>query len=74
MRRLAYERMDLPLESDGAKVREGQAGSGAILSPEVRARLDELWLEEITAGLGFPDYASLAQVLAQKDPGQPTAG
>jgi hypothetical protein len=74
MRKLASERMDLPLESDGAKVREGKAGSGAILGQEVRARLDELWLEEITADLGFADYASLVDALAQSSPEEPPAG
>jgi hypothetical protein len=63
MRKLASERMHLPLESDGAKVREGRAGSGAMLSAEVREKLDELWAEEITAELGFRDYPALIEAL-----------
>lgn len=65
MRKFATERMRVPFESDGAKVREGKAGSGAVLSDEVKARLDTLWAEEITAELGFADYASLIEVLEQ---------
>ena len=45
--------------------REGKAGSGAILSAEVRAKLTELWAEEITAELGFEDYPALVEVLEQ---------
>ena len=55
--------MHLPLESDGAKVREGKSGGGAVLSAEVRTRLDELWQEEIAGELGYADYAALADAL-----------
>lgn len=55
--------MNLPLESDGAKVREGKAGSGSVLSEKVRSELDRLWAEEITAELGFADYPSLVAAL-----------
>ncbi|MGE3464349.1 MAG: sulfotransferase domain-containing protein, partial [Pseudomonadales bacterium] len=63
MRKLSEERMDLPEGSDSAKVREGTSGGGAVLSPKVRAELDRLWAEEITAELDFPDYASLIATL-----------
>jgi len=63
MRRLSEERMDLPEGSDSAKVREGRSGSGAALGTTVRSELDRLWQEEITAELGFADYASLIATL-----------
>lgn len=64
MRKLAFDRMNLPLDGDGAKVREGKAGSGSILSGTVRAELDRLWEEEISAQLGLPDYPSLVAALS----------
>ncbi|HEY5644515.1 MAG TPA: sulfotransferase domain-containing protein, partial [Pseudomonadales bacterium] len=59
MRKLSEERLNLPEGSDSAKVREGKSGGGAVLSGKVRAELERLWAEEITAPLGYPDYASL---------------
>lgn len=67
MRRLATERMGVPFESDGAKVREGKSGTGAALSDEVQARLAEIWAEEITATLGFADYPALVAALEAGD-------
>ena len=63
MRRLSEERMNLPEGSDSAKVREGKSGSGAEIGGKVRAELERLWQEEITAELGFPDYPSLIATL-----------
>ena len=67
MRKLATERMKVPFESDGAKVRSGKAGSGAVLSKAVHAKLDEIWAEEITATLGFEDYPALVYALGAGD-------
>lgn len=64
MRKLAFDRMNLPLDGDGAKVREGKAGSGSVLSGRVRSELDRLWAEEISTQLGLPDYPSLVAALS----------
>ena len=63
MRRLSEERMNLPEGSDSAKVREGRVGSRVALSARVRAELDRLWAEEITAEFGFPNYEAMIAAL-----------
>ncbi len=65
MRELSSERMHVPFDSDGAKVREGKAGAGAVLSDEVRSKLDQIWTEEITSEFGFADYAALVTALEE---------
>jgi|TARA_Y100000310_G_scaffold342789_1_gene447446 hypothetical protein len=56
---------NLPRGGDSAKVRKGQVGSHrAELSEEVIAEMDEVWDEEITQTLGFPDYQALQHSLA----------
>lgn len=54
-----------PNSSDSSKVRQGEVGSHAHeLTPAIRQRLDELWLEKITPLLGFPSYRDLVEALA----------
>jgi hypothetical protein len=56
----------LPAESDSAKVRSGQSGeSEQHLGPDVRAALDAIWQERVTAELGFENYAAM---IAELDP------
>jgi len=54
----------LPADSDSSKVRTGQVGeSRQQLSPEVVAQLDEIWQQQITAELGFENYAAMIATL-----------
>jgi hypothetical protein len=64
MRALSEERAGLPPGSDSAKVRAGKAGSKAELGPDLTARLDAVWREEVGAAHGHANYAELAAELA----------
>ena len=59
IRRRSEELCGLPEDSDSAKVRDGKAGSSTMLGKATLDALAVAWQEEITAPLGFPDYASL---------------
>ncbi len=62
-RRISEDRAGLPHGSDSAKVREGKAGAKGSLSAEVQAEIEQAWHEEITAILGFENYAALLTAL-----------
>jgi len=63
LRRLSEEEGGLPAGSDSSKVRAGKAGSGTSLSDETLAELATAWHEDITAHLGFENYAALVAEL-----------
>ena len=65
IRRRSEEVMGLPPGSDSAKVRLGKAGTREDLNADTRASLDAAWREEITAELGFENYAALLEALAE---------
>jgi hypothetical protein len=60
MRERSVALVGLPANSDSSKVRSGQVGeSRQQLSAEVVEQLDEIWQRQITAELGFEDYATM---------------
>jgi hypothetical protein len=63
LRRYSEEHAGIPSGSDSAKVRAGKSGSSVVLSEETHAMLASVWSEEITATLGFPDYAAMIEAL-----------
>jgi hypothetical protein len=66
MRKHSEIRCSLPEGGDASKVREGKSGGyKSVLSPEIIAELDEVWLEEIAEPLGFNDYEAMIATLKQ---------
>jgi len=64
MRLLSERNCGLPPGSDSAKVRQGKVGAHrAELPADVGAEMDAIWAEQITARVGYPDYASLEAAL-----------
>ncbi len=56
----------LPPGSDSAKVRVGKVGQHYDeLSPALSAELDQIWQEEITASLGFPNYEAFCATVVE---------
>ena len=66
LRDLSEEKCNLPPESDSAKVRKGEIGEYEF-EANLAMELDEIWKEEITAELGFADYASLIEMVSSED-------
>ncbi len=64
MRERAASICGVPVDSDSSKVRTGKTGdSRQKFSDDVVEELDAIWQREITADLGFPDYASMIATL-----------
>ncbi len=59
LRARSEEVCGLPAGSDSAKVRNGKAGEKLMLSAQTRQLMQAAWQEEISAELGFADYAAL---------------
>ncbi|MEM7099694.1 MAG: sulfotransferase domain-containing protein [Pseudomonadota bacterium] len=57
---------NIPPGSDSAKVRAGKSGSSHELSDESRTAIAQAWQEEISAPLGFTDYAAMQNALANE--------
>ncbi|MFN3232048.1 MAG: sulfotransferase domain-containing protein [Alphaproteobacteria bacterium] len=64
MRERATAVCGIPADSDSSKVRTGKVGEARQkFSDGVLAELDAVWQREITAELGFPDYATMIATL-----------
>jgi len=64
MREHSHQVAGIPRNSDSSKVRTGQVGeSKQQLSTEVSEELDAIWQEQITAELGYRDYAAMIATL-----------
>ncbi|MDN3646609.1 sulfotransferase domain-containing protein [Pontixanthobacter aestiaquae] len=63
MRRMAFDKAGLPMDSDSAKIRAKDA-ERATISPSVRDQIDTIWAERIAPVTGHASYASLAAELA----------
>lgn len=63
MRILASERAGLPVDSDGAKVRDGKIGGGHALDPAIRESLDRIWRVAAAPQTGYDSYAALIAAL-----------
>ncbi len=64
MRELSERDGLLPAGSDSAKVREGKAGSGRVLSEQLHSDLDERWRAQMLELTGCNNYAELLSALA----------
>ena len=64
MRELSERDGRLPPGSDSAKVRAGKAGSGSVLSEQLRTDLDERWRSQMLELTGCEDYEALLTAIA----------
>jgi hypothetical protein len=64
MRELSETKGGLPPGSDSAKVRAGDSGRRQDeLPPELAARMDDIWEEQIAGPLGFANFAEFEEAL-----------
>ena len=66
LRAKGEEVLNLPPGSSSSKVRSGEVGTHRYeLTPEIVAKLDELWEQEITGRLGFKTFEAFREELVK---------